>query len=1161
MAASILSSIAATASRLTARLRSSSLASSSSPSSPRLTVHEDLKHLQRTLLRIQSVLTDAEVREIREESVKLWLRELKALAYDADDVLDEYNYELLRPQIEVKVGASTTGKRKRDEGSDSTAVLAGLADRIKRIRERFDEIAREREALHLKEEDGERRQATVSKPLPTSSLVDDSSVYGRQVDRKKLVNLLLSERGGDKVSVLAIVGMGGIGKTTLAQYVYNHHKVCTHFDIRVWIYVSVDFDVISITRTIIKFITGSSCDDSELDLLHSTLTKLLNKKRFLLVLDDVWNELPSPWESLSFPMAYASSTKIMITTQNESVARVMQTMPPYYLGALDDYSCQLLFDRYAFKDKAPGLPNTRMTLEGIGRQTGLSNARTTLERIGRQTSLLNTRTTLEGIGRQTRLPNTRMTLEGIGRQTGLPNTRTTLEGIGRQIVRKCNGLPLAAKTLGSLLSFEDDEEKWQDILESELWGLFDEGRNEIFAALRLSYYRMPTHLKQCFVYFSLFPKGYLFEKDHIVKLWMAQGYIQPRRRSRLEDVGGSYFDELLQRQFFQISKLSDAKDENYVMHDVIHDLAKSIAGEDYIITEDHKLSDISEDVLHATLIPNSNDKKVHNIRTERHTTVQFQFLNEPKRLRTFVVHKSKQWFPSKRNMLEQTQNIICIEMPNDVFQSLRLFRTLDLSFTMIEKLPDSIGNLIHLRYIGLRSTNLRHLPQSLCQLYNLQTLDLKHCEFLSDLPRGIGNLINLRHLILPILEDLHVCIPPGLRKLTNLQTLPIFYIKPDRFHCGVEELKELVNLSSLHIVGPYKMDEEWGPWLKNMKNLQNVRLRWFSYDCGPCGYSDGTNLENGDKMLHSEIGLKQDDSWHRIGAEKHEAACFVENQRRMSLMELVVEGYNGPRLPRWLGDPSFSKLATIRLELCNDKCILLPSLGQLVSLKHLSIGGMQRLQRVDREFWGGGMMVGKGFQALETLEFTEMPEWEEWCGEDGEFPHLRELTIGVCPKLFMFDCLLFPSLVELKIYNCGELTSIPICPSLSSLLLWGKCNLEIWFPSLNLPKLHHLVVSSSQGLRTLHVRQNVPALRTLCVDNCPKLLEATGLHHLSSLVSLQISNCPQFYIKEKLPSHVQVLLYPSEQMQRRSISVSRLLGMKLFKQEIIGMHRNMVLLL
>ncbi|RWW36812.1 hypothetical protein BHE74_00058130, partial [Ensete ventricosum] len=180
MAASILSSIAATASRLTARLRSLSLNSSSSPSNPRLTVHEDLKHLQRTLLRIQSVLADAEVREIREESVKLWLSELQALAYDADDVLDEYNYELLRPQIEIVVDASATRKRKRDEGSSSTAVLAGLADRIKRITERFDEIAREREALHLKEEDGERRQVTVSKPLATSSLVDNSSVYGRE---------------------------------------------------------------------------------------------------------------------------------------------------------------------------------------------------------------------------------------------------------------------------------------------------------------------------------------------------------------------------------------------------------------------------------------------------------------------------------------------------------------------------------------------------------------------------------------------------------------------------------------------------------------------------------------------------------------------------------------------------------------------------------------------------------------------------------------------------------------------------------------------------------------------------------------------------------------------------------------------------------------------
>ncbi|XP_010938736.1 putative disease resistance protein RGA3 [Elaeis guineensis] len=1076
MAGAILSSIISIAGKLIAPIRGSSAPN------PFSCVKEDLKHLRRTLLRIQAVLNDAEMREIQDESVKLWLHELKSLSNDAEDVLDEYNYELLRIQIEGGTSSAPSSKRKRGEvmisSSTNFPFTEGMAVRIREIRMRFDEIAKERDALHLREEDGERRFLTTGKPPPTSSIVDEWRVYGREEEKRKLTELLLYNE--DKFSVIPIIGMGGVGKTTLAQLVYNDSVVCQQFSTKIWVSVSEDFDVMRITKTIIKSIasTSSSADDhTELDNLHSTLTKALEGKRLLLVLDDVWNERPSLWETLRAPLVQESTTsKIIVTTRNESVARIMQTVTPIRLGSLDDDYCWLVFKTYAFE---------------------------------RQVSI---------------------------KIDAPPN----LEAIGRKIALKCKGLPLAAKTLGSLLRFETDEERWKDISESELWHLFDEERNEILPALSLSYHRMPAHLKQCFAYCSLFPQGYLFEKEYMVNLWMAQGYIRQDGRNSVEAVGSSYFDELVQRSFFQHSQL-DAEVGKFVMHDLIHDLAKSISGSACVMTEDHKLSNLPEDVLHASLLASSdyhgvpdlpflqNKKKGKGKGLPQRIPIRLDSLKDPLRLRTLLIPGSNRLQPFE----------VHLEMQNDQFQNLTCLRAMDLSHSAIEELPDSIGELKHLRYLRLQNTSIRVLPESVCVLYNLQVLDLKHCYDLLELPRGIGNLTSLRHLILPILDDSHVCIPPGIGKLIHLQTLPIFYVGY-KCHCGTGELKDLTNLKlrELRMVGLEKVTEEMNPDLKKMKNIQKLTLCWHSHSYEPCSYRGNTSIDDAFVGRQSSNNVS---NRHGLAVDKSTAASTLENlQPHTNISELVIRGYNGTRLPCWMGDRSFSKLVSVKLEFCNDKCALLPPLGQLPSLRILSIGGMESLRGIGREFCGCASDITKAFPALETLEFTEMWEWEEWCGiKDGEFPRLRELTISDCPKLCRLPGLPSSPLTELELYECKALTAIPALPSLVSLKLWGECNFNIWSSSLDLPRLQYLKVSNSHRLRMLHLHQNLSSLRVVRIENCPNLTTTAGLQCFSSLQCLEIYKCGHSWISrdEKLASKTLVCFWPSDRLPHQQPNV------------------------
>ncbi|XP_008805363.1 putative disease resistance protein RGA3 [Phoenix dactylifera] len=360
MAGGVLSSVIQAIDKLAAHIRQLSGSSSLEPCSV-----EDLDKLKKTLLRIQDSVQDSE-REIGDASTKVWLSELEVSAYDIENILMESQF--LGYGAEQRTRMDAPSKRKRDQVCNS--VKAPLPDdvahKIMEIRRRVDEAATEWAAIHLTQSDGRRWLESTGGHLLSGFQIDESFVYGREDDKENVIKLVLSDDcKRDEVSVIPIVGMAGVGKTTLAQLVYNDSRICEHFTTRGWVHVSQNFDVTRLTRAILESITGKPCDSNELIELQGTLMEVLSGKRLLLVLDDVWNEKESTWACLMSPFSSAEMSKVVVTTRFVKVAKIMQTVVPYQLHNLTEDKCWQLFHRFAFDGQDP---NEHPNLIEIGKK-------------------------------------------------------------------------------------------------------------------------------------------------------------------------------------------------------------------------------------------------------------------------------------------------------------------------------------------------------------------------------------------------------------------------------------------------------------------------------------------------------------------------------------------------------------------------------------------------------------------------------------------------------------------------------------------------------------------------------------------------------------------------------------------------------------------------
>ncbi|KAL4394126.1 hypothetical protein AHAS_Ahas02G0120800 [Arachis hypogaea] len=358
----------------------------------------------------------------------------------------------------------------------------------------------------------------------------------------------------------------------------------------------------------------------------------------------------------------------------------------------------------------------------------------------------------------------------------ISNGSSELEGIGRKIVKKCDGLPLAAETLGRLLRTKHDVKEWSKILMSNIWG-FSVTDSKIIPALFISYFHLPAYLKRCFVYCSLYPKGYQFDKDELVLLWMAEDLLRPAKRGEtLVEIGRECFDDLASKLFF---KQVQDNGGYFVMHDLLHDLAKFLAGDFFCCLEEHGEEEEIRTMTHHL-----------SYRSLRHTMPKyFSSIDKAKSLRTFLhINHLPRRKMSQLNLLPPSFGME--NAARDVLSKFKYLRVL--SFHKLDVLPDLIGELIHLRYLDLSWTHINVLPESLCNLYNLQTLKLQNCLNLTMLPNGMHNLVNLQHLDIrrTPLEEM----PREMGKLKYLQHLNYFVV-------GKQEdngIKELGGLSNLH---------------------------------------------------------------------------------------------------------------------------------------------------------------------------------------------------------------------------------------------------------------------------------------------------------------------------------------------------------------------------
>nr|QDX18335.1 putative disease resistance protein 1-1 [Populus ussuriensis] len=807
-------------------------------------VRGGIVELQDDLYSMKSFLQDAEERSEGDQGLRAWFMFRFAPSHGSGFIHYLHN--------------SYRSIRKLSARHQLAVQLQSIKARVKAISERRNAFSLNR--IDMPSTSG----ATVEKwhdPRLAALYLDEADIVGIENPKHLLVSWL--EEGEEKLSSISVVGMGGLGKTTLVKKVYDSHRIRRSFDTHSWVTVSKSFASTELLRVALQ------------GFLVTANEPVPDNLRYVIVLDDVWNV--NAWETIkyAFPDCNCGSRIIFTTRLSNLAESIENTSHVYELQALAENEAWTLFCMKAFRGEHKAV------------------------------------------------------------------CPPELEEMSRNILKKCEGLPLAIVAIGGLLSKKKNGglewKKVHDCLATELKSNDDLG--SLRRILQLSYDNLPYYLKQCYLYLSVFPEDYLIKRMKLIWLWIVERFVEEKQGFTMEEVAEEYLNELVNRSLIQVVEMNYF---NRVKTCRVHDLMREI-----IQMKSREESFVM--IANGTRI-SKNEKvrrlSIHENSEEVQSDMRFRYLWS---LLSFSSHHSFEYG----------------------FRNYKLLRVLNLDRAPLSTFLPELAELIHLRYLSLRWTMISELPESIRKLKCLEILDLKRSP-VSSLPAGITQLTclcqlrNYRYIFQSssFFPDTHgMRVPSGIGRLTSLQKLGSVEVNED-----YELVRELGKLTQLRRLGILKLREEQGmdlcytlDRLKHLTalylvSLNNTEFLQFDSLSSPPKYLQRLNLKCSLPALPGWIASLQYISKLVLQYSNLKSDPLKVLQKLPSLVMLeLCQAYAGEEL---CCDPSgFSKLKRLGLH-------------ELERLRRIRIakGSMPGLERLDITACTVLETVPDGIENLKNIE-------------------------------------------------------------------------------------------------------------------------------------------------------------------------------------------------
>ncbi|CAA0838695.1 Unknown protein [Striga hermonthica] len=689
----------------------------------------ELQGLKRELLSIKNLVKHDGSRPYKEtQLIREVEMQIKGVVYEIEDTVDAC---LTR----MSMAADTKNMFGYSRGSVDPVDLAQLVrslreDKLKPVMDELIGMG----ITRVKIAKPERHEAN-SEMAPR---VREDNIVGLEDEQARLMQLLTKE--SDDLDVIAIIGMPGLGKTTLARKVYETEEIQCAFPTRIWACVSKELNTRSLFLDILQEFTSKDMSSISVDDLALTIHATLETRRFLLVLDDVWT--PEAWDTIreALPVRNGSG-KVLITSRFKIVGEhVCSITPPYLLRFL----------------------------------------------------------TVEEGWHILRLKVFRPLQEWPQR----------LGDVGRRISEQCRGLPILLLMIAGImddhLSTSNDLgaiiRAWEGLSES-LSGYLIHTMDVFTSVLALSYARMCDELRDCFLYLGVFPEDYEIPAWTLTRLWIAEGFVQPRHGQSLEERAYENLMHLINRNLVMIDKLKSSGEVKICrIHDTVRDFCKAEAeGIQRLFQELRRRPD-------ETFEPfsDSEGQQKNHRRICVHNDVTGFFSPEPylPRARSFLSFSTEE-------LTLQTEDIPKIPA---AFELVRILHIMPLKFRIF---PLGLTLLVHLKYVAL-SSDFKVLPEAVTKLINTQTLVIQTSSRTLLVKANIWKMNELRHV--KTNASIVLLKLPSHNVDNNLQT----FVNLSPENCTADLFERTSSLKKLGIRGKFAhLDFDS---LRRLRELDNLKL-------------------------------------------------------------------------------------------------------------------------------------------------------------------------------------------------------------------------------------------------------------------------------------------------------------------------------------------------